>query len=384
MAPNAAPLIFLHPSDELYGADRMLLEMLAALPPDLPVRVWLPDDLTHPAMPLCTELTRRGIEVEHRSLPILRRAYRTPRALAKLAHRAVRLHRDLRDAAPQAVYCTTSAGLLGAPVARAAGVRLVLGHVQEIWSPFDRRVLSGPARACHHLLAISDAVTRPLPAAIRRRTTVIANATPEPAIAPSTEAGSGDGPLRFVVASRWNGWKGHGTLLAAWDRLDRGELTVLGGPPASGDVADVPRLVAGLRRPESVTIMGEVADPSPFIAHADVVLVPSDRPEPFGLVAIEAFARSRPVIASAAGGLLDIVTPGVDGWLFPPGDVAALAHLLATVSRQDVRVRGEEARRTYEKRFGVERFATEWRTTIEAYLATASSRPQRRRGALRR
>jgi glycosyltransferase involved in cell wall biosynthesis len=373
---TAKPLVFLHPSDELYGADRMLLEMIAALPSGLPAQVWLPDDLAHPAKPLCTELTALGIHVRHLGLPILRRAYRNPRALARLAGRAARLRRELQASDPQLVYCTTSAALLGAPVARAAGVPVVVAHAQEIWSDFDRRLLTVPARACHHLLAISDAVERSLPATLRERTTVVANATPEPEVVTSLEGRSG--PLQYVVASRWNGWKGHATLLAAWDRIDDGELTVLGGPPASGDVTDVVRLVAGLRRPESVTIVGEVSDPSTYLNAADIVLVPSDRPEPFGLVAIEAFARGRPVIASAGGGLLDIVTPGGDGWLFPPGDVAALAVLLATVTRTDAQARGRAARKTYEERFSTPRFAAEWRSAIEADLARARQRQHTR------
>src|SRR5206468_4143287 len=93
------------------------------------------------------------------------------------------------------------------------------------------------------------------------------------------------GPLRYVVASRWNGWKGHRTLLAAWEAAGApGRLVVLGGAPASGDRTDVPGLVAGLSDPASVQVVGEVADPSPWFVEADVVLVPSDAPEPFGLV----------------------------------------------------------------------------------------------------
>jgi glycosyltransferase involved in cell wall biosynthesis len=364
---SGRPLVFLHSSDELYGADRMLLEMLAALPPKLPAQVWLPTDVAHPAAPLCTELISRGVDVRHLGLPILRRSYRKPRALAALGARTIRLYRELRAVSPQLVYCTTSAALLAAPVARLARVRRVVTHVQEIWSDADRRVLTGPARLCHRLLAISDAVADSLPPALRRRTTVIANATPEPD--QLTWPDDRSGPLRFLVASRWNGWKGHGTLLAAWDHLDEGELTVLGGPPTVGSATDVRRLVAGLRRPGSVTIAGEVTDTSPFLAAADVVIVPSDQPEPFGLVAIEAFARARPVIASAAGGLLDIVTPGRDGWLFPPGDVAALADVLTTLTRPEVQARGRAARTTYEQRFSTDRFVTEWRRAIEAELA---------------
>jgi glycosyltransferase involved in cell wall biosynthesis len=261
------------------------------------------------------------------------------------------------------VYCTTSAAFLCAPLARLAGVRRVIGHVQEIWSSGDGKILSGPARACDTLLCISDAVAASLPAGLRRRTVVVPNGTLEPARVTSLDGRSG--PLSFLVASRWNGWKGHRTLLEAWDTAGApGHLVVLGGPPRSGESVDVTALVAALHQPASVSVVGEVADSSTAYEEADVVVVPSDQPEPFGLIAIEAFARGRPVIASAAGGLLEIVTAGEDGWFFPPKDASALAELLSSLTRDDVRTAAVAARRTFDARFTAERFAEGWRKAV--------------------
>lgn len=358
-------LIFLHSSDELYGADRMLLVMLACVESAVDVEVWVPNDLAHPPddRSLCQELGRRGVRVRHVGLPILRRAYGTPRGAVALLARSGRLVRDLRKARPSAVYCTTSAAFLCAPLARLAGVRRVIGHVQEIWSSGDRRILSGPAHACDTLVCISDAVATALPAGLRRRTVTVPNGTPEPAGVVSLVGRTG--PLRFLVASRWNGWKGHRTLLAAWDRAGApGHLVVLGGQPPSGESVDVTALVAALDEPASVSVIGEVADSSTAYQDGDVVIVPSDQPEPFGLIAIEAFAHGRPVIASAAGGLLEIVTDGRDGWLFPPGDATALAALLSSLTRADVEAAGVVARRTFDERFTSERFADGWRHAV--------------------
>lgn len=58
-----------------------------------------------------------------------------------------------------------------------------------------------------------------------------------------------------------------------------------------------------------------------LIAAHDVVLMPSVA-EPFGLVAVEAIASGRWVVASAVGGLRDIVIDGVNGWLVADGDFA--------------------------------------------------------------
>jgi glycosyltransferase involved in cell wall biosynthesis len=363
-------MVFIHPSDELYGADRILLDLFQTLTPNERARseFWLPTDVPHGQRTLCAELEGLGATVRHVDLPILRRTYRSPRALLRLVARAAATFRLLRGTRPQLVYLTTSATYLCAPVARSAGIRRVVGHKQELWSRSDSRVLAPCARACHQLITISTAVRDNLPESLRRRAVVVLNATRDPGQRQSLVGRTG--PLTFVVASRWNAWKGHRTLLAAWDRADSpGKLVVLGGPPPSGEAVDVVSSVAALQRPESVTIVGEVADAGPHLEAADVVVVPSDDPEPFGLVAIEAFARGRPVIGSAAGGLAEVITDGLDGWTFPPRDVAALARLIGLLQRPQVEAAAAAARATYEARFTADRFAHDWRRAVGSSLA---------------
>ena len=178
------------------------------------------------------------------------------------------------------------------------------------------------------------------------------------------------GELSFVVASRWNRWKGHRTLLDAWERAGcPGTLTVLGGPPKSGESVDVVGLAAALSNPSSVRIIGEVADPAPYVAEADVLILPSDDPEPFGLVVIEAFSMGRPVIASRAGGPIDVIEDGATGWFFAPRDAEQLARILVELSSDDVRRAGARARRVYEARFRPARFRAELTAALEAELA---------------
>ena len=356
-------VLFLHSSDELYGADRMLLEIVEAARGDVDVEVWLPTDLVHPTDPLCRELETRGIAVRHVDLPILRRALRTPSGMLTLLRRCAALTSILRKAQPQAVYCVTSAALLAAPIARIARVRTVLAHFQEIWSSSDRLVLGTLASACHSAISISGAVQASLPVRLRGRTTVVLNGTSEPGTSEPLDGRQGE--LQFLVASRWNAWKGHATLLRAWDRAGYpGRLTVLGGPPPSGNAVDVRTIVSELARPDTVSVVGEVHDVSEAILATDVVIMPSDQPEPFGLVAIESFARGRPVIASAAGGLLEIVTPGRDGWLFPPGDTDALAAVLRDLTREAVQAAGEQASKTYHQFFTSAAYAERWRQAV--------------------
>ncbi|MCU1346198.1 MAG: glycosyl transferase, partial [Acidimicrobiia bacterium] len=101
-------------------------------------------------------------------------------------------------------------------------------------------------------------------------------------------------------------------------------LILVGDGPLRAELEDL-----AARRHAPVRFVGAV--PPSALAHlyieARAVVVPSRR-EGFGLVAAEALASARTVIASRVGGLVDIVTPGVNGTLVPPDDPATLAEAL--------------------------------------------------------
>ena len=85
--------------------------------------------------------------------------------------------------------------------------------------------------------------------------------------------------------------------------------------------------------------LGRVAPVDPVLERAEVVVVPSFG-EGFGMVALEAMERGRPVIASAVGGLPEIVDEGRTGLLVPPGDVEALVRAIAQVADDPARAAG--------------------------------------------
>jgi glycosyltransferase involved in cell wall biosynthesis len=381
-APRVRRVLVVHSSDEMYGADRILLQVVAAMrqigteesatPGSAPVEVvvWLPDDITHGSTPLCHELERDGVAFAHMSLPIIRRANLRPKGLMAIARTSRSMRTAMKREQFDLVYCMTSACLLAAPVARSLRVGAVALHVQEMWAGKEATLLRALARFTTLRITISPAVDRA--ASLRSPDSVVVdNCVPHP---PAADAAGNsvvaDGPRPcYVVASRWNAWKGHRTLIEAWGRAGcPGHLTVLGGPPPSGAKVDVPALVAALSDPTSVEIVGEVPDVAPYVAVADALVLPSDEPEPFGLVLLEAFRQGRPVIASRAGGPVDIVSDGRDGWLFTPGDIEALADLLRRLSVDDLAAAGSVARETYLARYTPEIFRRRIGELIEAEL----------------
>lgn len=68
------------------------------------------------------------------------------------------------------------------------------------------------------------------------------------------------------------------------------------------------------------------------LASAWALVAPSRWPEPFGLVAVEAIFRGVPAIVPAQGGMAEVVERGVNGLVFPPNDVSALAQCMREIA----------------------------------------------------
>lgn len=139
-----------------------------------------------------------------------------------------------------------------------------------------------------------------------------------------------DRPVIGMVA-RLQRWKGVHVFLEAAAHLARTHpeavFVVVGGTHAlEPGYADVlARHVRDGGLGSRVRLVGYQLDTALWMQAMDVVAHASIEPEPFGMVVIEAMALGKLVIASRAGGPLEIVEDGVDGLLTEPGDANALA-----------------------------------------------------------
>lgn len=365
-------MLIIHSSDELYGSDRVLLEVVTALEQDIDIRVWLPQDVIGGERSLSKELRRRGIETNHERLPILRRKLMNPRGMAVILRNLVACTRRLRKQQFDIVYLMTSACLPAAPMARVLGFKEVLIHIQEPWVGRDAAGLKLLSRFTTQQIAISRTVAE----TARRSTTeiqIVPNGVPQPDVDHLTglPGAASNGPT-YVVASRWNSYKGHETLLRAWEAAGcPGRLQILGGPPDHGMGIDVASLVSCLvSDPSSVEIVGQVPDTTPYVFAADAVIVPSDGIEGFGLVVIEAFALGKPAIVSSDGGPAEIVTHARDGYVFERGNASSLGDLLKSLDRDQLACAGIHAAEAYFSRYSVERFGDDIRQTILRIIST--------------
>ncbi len=119
--------------------------------------------------------------------------------------------------------------------------------------------------------------------------------------------------------------KGVDVLLTALAQLPHTHLLVVGTGPQAADLTARAGQSDLMGR---IHMLGQVADVRLALRACDVYAQPSRR-EAFGLAAVEAAAVGLPVVASAVGGLRDIVADGRTGLLVPPDQPAALANALA-------------------------------------------------------
>ncbi len=144
-------------------------------------------------------------------------------------------------------------------------------------------------------------------------------------------------PLRIGYMGTVAPPKGLHVLVAAFSRLGPGEATLRVHGRTDLRPEYVSSVVGG-GLPPGVTIEGAFRpDEAPRrLAEIDVLVVPSIWPDNHPLTITEALAHRVPVVASALGGIPEIVKDGVNGRLVPPGDPGALAEVLAGLARDRV------------------------------------------------
>jgi glycosyltransferase involved in cell wall biosynthesis len=153
--------------------------------------------------------------------------------------------------------------------------------------------------------------------------------TPEQVREIRTSLGIGNAPL-VGIFSRLSYWKGQHLLLEAIKELP-GVHGLLVGEALFGEEEYVSQLKSQAAIPQlagRVHWLGFRDDVPALMAACDIVAHTSTEPEPFGRVIVEGQLAKRPVVASAAGGAMELIQDGVTGRLFPSGDVHALAGMI--------------------------------------------------------
>jgi glycosyltransferase involved in cell wall biosynthesis len=133
--------------------------------------------------------------------------------------------------------------------------------------------------------------------------------------------------------------------------------TVDWGSCQQGEVERIRNLINGLGLQENVLIRFFSWEEIPEMYRiADFCVYPSVFEEPFGLVMLEAMATARPVIVSRSGGMPEVITDGVNGFVVSKGDPVSLAEQCVRLLRDPVlnREMGQQGRRIALEKFSKE------------------------------
>ncbi len=158
-----------------------------------------------------------------------------------------------------------------------------------------------------------------------------------------------------IYLGRLSPEKGVRSLIAAWQKIEGLRLLIAGAGPEEGYI----RATIRERGPGNVEMTGPQTRDSAvaLLKSAAFLVVPSQWHEPFGLVAVEAFANGVPVIAARAGAISEIVQDGYTGLLFTPGSIDELVQKVrwAIDNPEATRQMGANARRIYQERYTPEK-----------------------------
>lgn len=156
-------------------------------------------------------------------------------------------------------------------------------------------------------------------------------------------------------------WKGQDVFIKsavkAVEEFPDLRLLIIGDDPAPGKpfrkAMEVLAKEKGIA--DNVVFMGWQRDIPAKLAQLDIFVHASVRPEPFGIVIIEAMAMKKPVIATDAGGVPEIVVLGETGYLTPIGDTGTMEEALLKLLRdpEGAMRMGEKGRKRVEQFFDI-------------------------------
>jgi glycosyltransferase involved in cell wall biosynthesis len=331
-----------------------------------------------------------GVEVLHAPLPVINRAAHPAQLVARAARSVRGIYRLIHERGIDLVYTNSLLVLSGGIAARLAG-RPTLWHSGEF---LDRPRLVGEAlywitaSLATRIIVSSAAVRQRFPAWSRHKVEVVHNGIDLSRFRPDLD-GKGVRDRLGIPASvpvvgfvgRFIPWKGvdHFVRIAARvrDEVPDAHFLIVGSRLAGyGEYAESVRvLIDELGLASRTTVLEDRLDVPELLAAMDVFVHCSLRPEPFGIVLVEAMAAAKPVVAVNAGGVPEIITGPEVGELVPIGDADASARAVIRLLRDADRASalGRAARAHVQQGFEVHAVTRRAETIYTSVLPVAGA-----------
>jgi glycosyltransferase involved in cell wall biosynthesis len=362
-------ILLLHSSSDVYGASKIFLGTVQLLKKrNHDVWVVLSED-----GPLVKKLASAGATVLMVRLGILRRKYFNPlgiiNRIATLLRARKQLQELIRKEKIELVYSNTTGVLAGAFAARNCGVRHIW-HVHEIIeNPFWLKQLLGHLmnRYAVGIIAVSEAVKQSwesvLPA---ERITVIQNGIDyspylEHEQPLTKELQLPTAAIVIGMVGRVHYWKGQSYFLKLAGQLHQKHPSLhflLAGDAYPGYeylYQEMQTQIETLQLSDVVHNLGFREDIPAVMQTIDLLLLPSQQPDPFPTVILEAMASAKPVIATQFGGAVEMIDAGITGDLMPADQVdTAVSVIESWLDKNRLQAAGEAGRKRVLEKFSLE------------------------------
>ncbi|MGM3308124.1 glycosyltransferase family 4 protein [Anabaena sp. WFMT] len=147
---------------------------------------------------------------------------------------------------------------------------------------------------------------------------------------------------KFIIGhfSRLSPWKGQHILISALAKCPQDVIVLLVGDALFGEqeyVQELHQKVTALGLENQVKFLGFRSDIPQLMTMCDLVAHTSTAPEPFGRVIVEAMLCGKPVVAAKAGGVMELVKDGINGFLVTPNNPQELAQVINTCINENTK-----------------------------------------------
>ena len=373
-------ILFIHQSAELYGSDKTLLYLVISVKNQ---SNYNPIVVLPTCGPLKEKLEAENIEVILTDVVKVSRGIFKPKQLISLfflVKQSVQsLHKKLKGREIHVVHSNTLAVLLGAFYSKKHKINH-LWHVHEIIenpkivkNGFTFLLNKFSKVVVYNSKTTMDFWTQSQPK-LRDKSVTILNGLNRKVGLTSPESvneirsnlfAANPSDIVLGLIGRINNWKGQSLLLDAFAEL-RHEFhnikLVFVGSTAQGQEQlrlNLEQEIQKKKLQSHACILPFQQEIYKIWDSIDIAVVPSTKPEPFGLVAIEAMLAQKPLIAANHGGLVEIVKDNVTGFLFEPRNVVDLIEKLKILLNDSYKRKkfGENGKRVAEKDFSLNSYA---------------------------
>jgi glycosyltransferase involved in cell wall biosynthesis len=374
-------ILFLNSDAELYGngADKILLLTINALASHHDIDVVLPYH-----GPLVDAIKQSNINCQVIPYAVLRRNSASPLRLIKFSTELIltsyTLYRYIKKHNIDIIYANTSSILQGL-VLRATGLTRQIWHIHEIIDePWYARIIFSKliTKGSDLSLCVSNAVKSHIQEN-SNNLVVVWNGIPP--VSQDHVTFKRVGIPNVLVLGRFNRMKGQQHLVRSIKLLKDGPLNntkflvrLVGGVYDDDEtfLNSTRNLIRILQLEDTVSIEGCIKDISRICSSATVLVIPSERPDPFPTVALEAMSIGTPVMGYWQGGLPEMLNYD-DQCLAQFKNHFDLAYkLLPFIINEEFRIRkAQKQNKRYQEHFTYSHYETRLRSAINSLSSTS-------------